>query len=234
MSANVNPPHPPTNPPRASWHMNDVMLAVIVGLSLIGIVVNKFTPQDAFIYWFLMLIMSAAAAVFSGWWQARESGYLRGYTAQQLRHAQLIHWGSSFVITLSLPLLMQENRLDNESASLIVLLILAHSLFQDGLRIGWRYSLAGAYLGATALVEAYMSESFIYIMLPVAIALIYLNINYWKPTESPEDQLPTAAPTAGGARGLQSPSATRQLARQPPAPAALPPTTPADRGNQST
>lgn len=198
----------PPRPAKPSWHLNDVMLAVIVTLSLIGIIVNKFTPQDAFVYWLLMLILSGVAAIVTGWWEAREYGYVKGHTGAELRKIQIYHWGGALAIALSLPLLMQTNRIDNESASLIVLLILAQTLFQDGIRIGWRFSLAGTYLGATALVEAYTSY-YIYIMLPVAIALIYLNLG------GGEALPPPAAPPVPAGRGHQ------QLPRQ--APAALPP-----------
>jgi len=72
-------------------------------------------------------------------------------------------------------LLQQSGRLDETSASLVVLLILALATMLDGIRIGWQLSLVGFFLGACAVLIAYL-EQFMLVAGLLAIVIIACTI----------------------------------------------------------
>ncbi len=67
--------------------------------------------------------------------------------------------------------------LDNKNTGLVMLLILSLATYIDGLRIGWRFSLVGNFLGLTAVSIAYL-ENFMWMLFGLAAITIGLTI-FW-------------------------------------------------------
>ena len=79
-------------------------------------------------------------------------------------------------------LLLQAGRLNYENTGLVILLILALATFIDGIRLGWRFCMAGLFLGATAVIAAFIEE-FMWIVLLLAIGVILFTL-YWEKRRS--------------------------------------------------
>ncbi len=156
----------------------EVVLILMVILSLAGIVITDFSPDDAFMYWLSMIFIFGILAMAAGWSQAREKGHVSGYLLKELLIVQSLHWFGSLAAVLCVFAFMQSGRMNSETTGLMVLLILAMATYLDGIRIGWRYSLAGLYLGTTAVVANYIRE-FMPVLMILAIVVIAFSI-YWE------------------------------------------------------
>jgi hypothetical protein len=164
--------------PGGSLRGQEIILIFMVILSLAGIVITNFSPDDAFMYWLAMIFIFGLLAMAAGWSQAKEKGAVRGYLLKELLVIQSLHWFGSLATVFCVFAFMQSGRIDSETTGLMVLLILAMATFLDGIRIGWRYSLAGIYLGTTAVVANYVQE-FLLILIVLAIVVIAFSI-YWE------------------------------------------------------
>ena len=54
--------------------------------------------------------------------------------------------------------LLHKGRLDNENTGLVILLLLALSVFMAGIHLGWRLCLMGGVLGTALVAAAYLEE----------------------------------------------------------------------------
>ncbi|MGH8546998.1 MAG: hypothetical protein ACRERU_00020 [Methylococcales bacterium] len=72
-------------------------------------------------------------------------------------------------------LLLQFERLTDQNAGLVILLILSLARYIDGLRIGWRFALVGNFLGLAAVSIAY-TENFITLLFSIAAVTIAITV----------------------------------------------------------
>ena len=72
-------------------------------------------------------------------------------------------------------LIQNSGRLDTASAGILISLILALSTILDGIRVGWRFSMVGFYLGTSAVLASYFQHS-IWVELLVAVIVIIFTI----------------------------------------------------------
>jgi hypothetical protein len=63
----------------------------------------------------------------------------------------------------------------NEGSGLMILLIIALSTFLDGYHVGWRFYVAGIFLGLISIVAAYVEE-FMWILFAVGLACLVLAV----------------------------------------------------------
>lgn len=158
--------------------IDEIVLIVMVALSLVGMAITHFSPQESFMYWLAMIFVFGVAAIVAGWSQAKEKGHVRGYLLKELFFQQALHWLGSLLTVLAIFVLLLNGRMSSETAGLVILLILGLATFLDGIRIGWRYSLAGAYLEVTAVVAA-LVKNFIPLLFVLGVAIVAATI-YWE------------------------------------------------------
>ena len=98
-----------------------------------------------------MMLLFGLFAMIIGWLQSKH----RSDDFKLILREQSIHWVTSFLVVGGAFLIHQSGRIAEEDAGLIILLILSLSTILDGLRVGWRFSLVGLFLGVAAVVSVY-------------------------------------------------------------------------------
>jgi hypothetical protein len=168
-------------PIRRNSAVEEVILIVIIILCLVGIAVTDFSPQDAFTYWMTMIFVFGICAITAGWFNAKliHDPEEEGHKIKELFKDQFFHWSGALAAVGCLFSFVEAERIDQETTSLMVLLILALTTYLDGIRIGWRFSVAGAYLGLTA-VAANFIDTFMPWLIAVAVAIIALTVYFHK------------------------------------------------------
>jgi hypothetical protein len=91
---------------------------------------------------------------------------------------QTLHWFSSLIVVGGALLLEQSGRIDESSASLVVLLILSLATMLDGIRIGWQFSVVGFFLGACSIIVAFTDQFMLFAS--VLAALIITFSIFWE------------------------------------------------------
>ena len=157
-----------------NW-LDEAVLITLLILSIGGAIVSALTPQDAYLYWLAMIPLFGIGAMLSGGAQARRAGEVRGFTFRQLLKIQLLHWGGVLCTVIGVFVLRYEQLIDEDGTALVMLLILGLATFLDGIRIGWRFSLVGIFLGVSAMIIAYM-EQFLPLVVLLAIILIVYSV----------------------------------------------------------
>ncbi|TAN49440.1 MAG: hypothetical protein EPN21_11945 [Methylococcaceae bacterium] len=158
--------------------VDEIVLIILVMLSLVGVGITHFSPSESFMYWLAMIFVFGIAAMIAGWAQAKEQGHVRGHLLKELFFLQSLHWLGSLLTVLCIFAMLQSGRMSAETAGLVILLILGLATFLDGIRIGWRYSLAGVYLGVTAMV-AVLVKNYVPILILVGMTIVAATI-YWE------------------------------------------------------
>lgn len=156
---------------RRRFRIEEGILILLLLLSLGGIGVTHFSPDDGYGYWLMMVLVFGFLAVLISWLQAKKGEIDFGAIVKE----QTLHWTASLVVVGGAFLLQQSGRIDKFSASLVMLLILALATMLDGIRIGWQFSLVGFFLGACAIILAYF-EQFMLVASLLAVGIIACTI----------------------------------------------------------
>lgn len=167
-------------PARRTTGFEEAGLIVMIILSLVGVAVTDFSPGDGYWYWMIMIIVFGVIAVITGFVEAKKGDR---NLVKKILVVQVIHWLGSMLTVIGVFLLLNAGRLNAENSALVILLILALTTFLDGIRLGWRFSIAGVFLGVTAIIAAYI-EQFMWVVLMLAVALIAATL-YWGRRGSP-------------------------------------------------
>ncbi len=152
---------------RRRFQLEEALFILLLGLSLLGIGITDFSPHDGYGYWLGMVLAFAVLAVIISWIQSKKTEL--DFLA--LVKEQTLHWLVTLLVVGGAFLLQQSGRLDENSASLVVLLILSLATMLDGIRVGWQLSLVGLFLGICALLIAYL-EQFMWAASLLAVAIV--------------------------------------------------------------
>jgi len=155
-----------------TW-LDEAVLIFLLVLSIGGAVISDFSPQDAYLYWLAMIPLFGIGAMLSGWAQARREGAVRGFTFKQLLKIQSLHWGGVLCTVIGVFVLRFQQFIDENGTALVMQLILALATFLDGIRIGWRFSLLGVFLGVSAMIIAYVEQFLILVVLSAILLIVY-------------------------------------------------------------
>ncbi len=149
--------------------IHEIILVVLILLSIIGIGITDYSPQESHRYWFVMVPVFAAACLILEWTRARGKG--QKWTA--IVRTQLLLWLGLLLAVRLVYLLLQTGRLDNENTGLIILLLLALTTFFAGIQLGWRLLIVGIFLGVALIGAAYLEE-FVWIFFIIAAVIVGL------------------------------------------------------------
>lgn len=139
-------------------------LAIII-LAIIGVAVTEVSLQYSMIYWASSFVLFGLLFSF----QAKVSDQ----PSNVVQH--LLHWSGALIALALVFLFMRSGRLDASQAGSVALLVLALSVFTDGLRIHYRYAVVGVYLFLTTAIMAYV-ESYLWWFLLISIVVIVFEV----------------------------------------------------------
>ena len=153
------------------FQIEEAILVLLLILSLVGIGIMDFSPADGYGYWLILVFVFCLFAMVIGWRQSRH----RSEDFKIILREQSIHWATSLLVVGGAFLIHQSGRIAEEDAGLIILLILSLSTILDGLRVGWRFSLVGLFLGVAAVVSVY-TPHFLWIELGIAVLIVAATV----------------------------------------------------------
>ncbi len=161
---------------RKRFQIEEAILIFLLILSLTGIAITDFSPDDGYGYWIIMVIVFAIFAIVIAWLQSKH----KEGDFKEIVKEQSIHWATSLFVVAGAFLLQKSGQLTPESAGLVILLILSLATMLDGLRIGSRFSLVGLFLGSSSVIGAFY-EYFIWIDIAIALSIVILSIlwEFW-------------------------------------------------------
>jgi len=134
--------------------IEEITLASILALVLIGIAITNISPIESYRYWIAMIVLFATAGLIIGAVRARRD--LKSIPRVMLD--QIVHWGATLTVVVIVYMMLNAGRLNYEAAGLVVLLLLGLAMFLDGYyRVGWRFSLLGILVVLMALGAAYLT-----------------------------------------------------------------------------
>jgi len=122
-----------------------IFISLIVA-SFLGELIMNASLLIAFIYWILITPFFFIASILS-----EKAKTLR--TGREIAHLikyELFYWGSAFAAVLLIFLLWSAGRLAPSEASIVIHIILAHTMFLTGIVLGLRFYLIGILLFITA------------------------------------------------------------------------------------
>lgn len=152
-----------------------VVIALMV-LSIIGIGVTDFAPAISHWYWLAMVPLFAVACLIFEWQRARG----QGLSAGRIIRNQLLIWLGLLAAVQLVYLMLHAGRLDNENTGLIILLLLASTVFGSGIYLGWRLCIVAAFLGLALVMATYLEEFvwLLMIVLAVGAVVFYLTLRF--------------------------------------------------------
>jgi hypothetical protein len=165
---------------RKKFLIEDGILIFLLILCLAGIAVTDFSAADGYVYWVITVFIFAVSAIIIAWLQSKQNEVHFGDIVKE----QTLHWLTTLLIVFGTFLLQKSEQLTADNADLVILLILSLATMLDGLRIGWKFSLVGLFLGASSIIGAFF-EYFLWIDIGIAIFIVMASfaweiwINRW-------------------------------------------------------
>ena len=166
--------------------MEEIALFVVFALSILGIGITNFRPQESYRYWGAMTVILAITGMVIGWARSKR----RGEPVRKMLVIQLVHWGATLAAVAGVFLLLDMGRLNYGNTGLVILLTLGFSTFLDGYRISWSFAAVGVMMFIASLFGGYLQQ-YVWITLIVIIcvfAVIYLLEKYKRLASRPSVQ----------------------------------------------
>jgi hypothetical protein len=159
---------------RRKRQIEAVILILLLMLSLGGIFINDYAPSDGFGYWVMMVFVFAFFSIILGWLQSQSRPFGEDFVT--VLREQALHWLFSLLVVGGASIVLKPEN----NSGLIILLILSLTVVLDGLRVGWRFSVVGIFLGISAVIPTY-TQHFFWVELVIVATLITLTIvwSFW-------------------------------------------------------
>lgn len=151
--------------------MDKIIFVVLILFTLFGVGLTNMSPTDAHKYWLAMNLVFALGAIATGWPRTADKG-----EKTRLVTSQLFHWGSTLAAIAVVYAFFHSGQIQNETISLVILLILALSAFLDGIHVGWHFSVVGVLLAISAIIISYVDE---YLWIIAIVAIIFIAASYY-------------------------------------------------------
>jgi len=136
-------------------------------LSVIGVVITATSPVASHYYWLLMVLLFGAGSV------AKQYYRLENDVAEQKTQSinTTLHWLGGLVAAIIVNAFLSSGRIFVEETGLITQLVLALTVYSDGLKSGWRNIANGLFLALAAVSAAYF-DSYVWQLLALASAFV--------------------------------------------------------------
>jgi len=168
------------------FRAEELIFFAIIILSLIGVAITDYAPTQSWAYWIFMIAALATSAIVI----EKLLVPSKELPFAKLLGIQLIHWGATLIAIFISFTFVKTGRMTYEGIGLLILLILSLATFLDGVHVGWRFYLAGTFLGITTVFAAYFEE-FMWVVFIVAILSIVFSVYLEKYLTSRRTQEPT-------------------------------------------
>jgi hypothetical protein len=157
---------------RRKRQIEAIILILLLILSLGGIFINDYAPSDGFGYWVMMVFIFAFFSIIMGWLQAQQQNEDFGPVLRD----QALHWLFSLLVVGGASIVLKPEN----NSGLIILLILSLAVVLDGMRVGWRFSVVGIFLGVSAVIPTY-TQHFFWVELVIVATIVILTIirSFW-------------------------------------------------------
>ncbi|ANE55995.1 hypothetical protein [Methylomonas sp. DH-1] len=166
-----DPPTPETEPGKRYVVIEQTVFILLVLLSLAGIYITDFNPDDGYGYWLAMVFVFGLLSVFVAWLQAKSGDADFG----RVLKAQAMHWLHTVVVVIAASFLNKSGQLSGVSADLMILLILGLAAMLDGYHVGWEFSFLGFFLVGCAVIIGYV-QSFLWACAAFAAAIVAVSL----------------------------------------------------------
>ena len=144
---------------------------VLIALSIGGIAIMDYSEKYGLWYWLAMAVIFGAASVGLAWRNVSQSGESRWHQVRR----QVLHWLTLIVGMLLVFLMQRFDALDATTSGIVALLMLAITTVLAGVHFDWRLAVLGLILAAT-YVAAVVSEGFFWVLLVVAVVVMFVLI----------------------------------------------------------
>jgi hypothetical protein len=149
-------------------HTQEWIVILLIALSIIGVGVTDFAPAASHWYWLAMVVVFGLGCILIEWDRAKNEGRDKIVIVRK----QLLHWLGLLLAVQLVYLLLHAGRLDNENTGLVILLLLALTVFASGIQLGWRLCVVGILLGLALIMATYLEEFLWLIMIIMAVAAV--------------------------------------------------------------
>ena len=149
-------------------NIEEYIFISLITVSFLGELIMNASLFIAFIYWVLITPFFFIASILSEKAKTLRTGR---ETAHLIRY-ELFYWGSAFATVLLVFLLWDIGRIGPSEASIVIHIILAHTMFLSGIVSGLRFYLIGILLFITAGLNITSQFSANFSLDIVVIALI--------------------------------------------------------------
>ncbi|HHJ18606.1 MAG TPA: hypothetical protein ENJ84_02050 [Gammaproteobacteria bacterium] len=150
--------------------VDEITLFLLLGLSFAGVAITNISPERSQLYWLSMVPVFFVASLITEWHHVRSGKY--PWKSVIWNHS--LQWLALLVAVKMVFLIQTLGRLNNETTGLMLLLTLALSTFDAGIRMGWLYRLTGIFLAAGLLILVYI-ERYLWVLAIIAILLLILH-----------------------------------------------------------
>lgn len=154
-------------PRKRYFAIESSVFVLLILLSLGGIFITDFSPDDGYGYWLMMVFVFGLVSVFVSWLQTKQKDLDFG----DILKAQAMHWFHTIIAVVAASLLNKAGQLQGLSADLVILLILGLSTMLDGYHIGWQFSLLGLFLIGCTIIIGYVNP---FMWACVALAVVVM------------------------------------------------------------
>lgn len=172
---NTNKQHPSIfHHPDGWFHrlvIGEAVLGLLLAVSFIGVAYTDFAGVNSLNFWLWTIPLYAIAAIVLEW-----SRYIRGdIDGFHFIRQQLLHWTAVFIAIKLVFILLHIGRLPSNAASYVLMMIMSLSTFLAGIYTGWRFLVLGAFMALATVFAAYL-EAYVWVLIPIAIAIILVGL----------------------------------------------------------
>jgi len=157
--------------PKRHFVIEQIVFILLIILSLAGIYITSFNPDDGYGYWLLMVFVFGLLSVFVAWLQSHDTDVSFG----EVLKAQGMHWLHTIIVVIAASFLNKSGQLTGVTADVVILLVLGLSAMLEGYHVGWEFSLLGFFLVGCAIIIGYI-PAFIWASVVLAITIIIASL----------------------------------------------------------
>ncbi len=172
--------------PKHPWWARTIALLLMLLLSFIGLIIADLETGGAWTYWRIMVPLFALLGLVLSWYLRKTSHWI---TFTTFWH-EIVHWLGLIAAVYLVSIYVDIGLIGRFQAALIVMTLLALTLFLGGLYIEISFLPLGLLIGVFAAGAAILTEYIYTIMLPLTIGvgiLLYFIVHRKGKRKSKED-----------------------------------------------
>jgi hypothetical protein len=154
------------------WKMRLFITLIMLILAFIGLVVADIRKDGAWNYWRVMVLVFAFLSIFLSWYLRRKQHVV---TPKTIWH-EIVQWVGLALAVYVVSVYVSIGFLGRFEAGLVVLILLALTIFINGVYVELTFLAIGILLGLFAIAAALLAEYLYTIMLPVTVVVAGLLI----------------------------------------------------------